>query len=92
MRQARIYGVRPERSFREAANRFVDENGHKRSLDRDICILNQMMPFIGDLPLHRVHRGTLEPYIDYKKKEGKSTRDNKPRAQARTAHPETRRT
>jgi len=70
-RQARVYGVRPERSFEEAANRFVDENGHKRSLDRDICLLKQLKPFIGDLPLHRVHRGTLEPYVDYRKKEGR---------------------
>ena len=32
LRQATIYGVRPERSFEEAAIRFVREN-HKRSLD-----------------------------------------------------------
>lgn len=69
IRQAKIYGVRPERSFEQAAIKFVRENEHKRSLNRDICILKQLMPFIGNLPLHRVHRGTLDPYIEYKRKE-----------------------
>ena len=72
IRQARIYGVRPERSFEEAAIRFVKENQHKRSLNRDICVLKQLMPFIGNLPLHRVHRGTLDPYVDNKRKEGRA--------------------
>ena len=71
MRQARVYGVRPERSFEEAAIKFVRENQHKRSLNRDIGLLKQLMPFIGDLPLHRIHRGTLEPYVDSKRKEEK---------------------
>ena len=29
------------------------------------------MPFIGHLPLQRVHRGTLDPWIEYKQKEGR---------------------
>jgi integrase len=70
VRHAKIYGIRPERSFEEAAIKFVRENQHKRSLNRDICILKQLMPFIGHLPLQRVHRGTLDPWIEYKQKEG----------------------
>ena len=72
LRQASIYGVRPERSFEEAAIRFVRENQHKRSLDRDICLIKQLMPFIGALPLQRIHRGTLEPWVDHKRKEGRA--------------------
>jgi integrase len=30
------------------------------------------MPFIGSLPLQRIHRGTLDPWIDYKRKEGRT--------------------
>ena len=71
LRQARVYGVRPERSFETAAIKFVRENQHKRSLDRDIALLRQLMPWIGSLPLQRIHRGTLEPYVDSKRKEGK---------------------
>ena len=72
LRQASIYGVRPERSFEEAAIRFVRENQHKRSLDRDICLIKQLMPFIGALPLQRIHRGALEPWVDHKRKEGRA--------------------
>ena len=72
IRQAKIYGVRPERSFEEAAIKFVRENQHKRSLDRDICLLKQLMPYIGSLPLNRVHRGTLDPWIEHKRKEGRT--------------------
>ena len=65
LRQARVHGVRPERSFEEAAIKFVRENQHKRSLNRDIGLLKQLMPFIGDLPLNRIHRGTsaLPPHL-----------------------------
>ena len=72
IRQAKIYGVRPERSFEEAAIKFVRENQHKRSLDRDICLLKQLMPWIGKLPLQRIHRGALDPWIDNKRKEGRT--------------------
>ena len=72
LRQARIYGVRPERSFEKAAIRFVRENQHKRSLDRDICLLKQLMPWIGALPLQRIHRGTLEPWVEHRRKEGRA--------------------
>jgi hypothetical protein len=30
------------------------------------------MPFNGHLPLQRVHRGTLDPWVDYKRKEGRA--------------------
>ena len=72
LRQAKIYGVRPERSFETAAIKFVRENQHKRSLDRDICLIKQLMPFIGSLPLQRIHRGTLEPWVDHKRQEGRA--------------------
>jgi len=72
LRQAKIYGVRPERSFETAAIKYVRENQHKRSLDRDICLIKQLMPFIGSLPLQRIHRGTLEPWVDHKRQEGRA--------------------
>lgn len=70
IRQAEVYGVRPERTFEQAAAKFVLENQHKRSLDSDIGRLKQLMPWIGHLPLHRLHRGTLEPWIEHRRQEG----------------------
>lgn len=72
IRKAEVYGVRPKRTFEQAAAKFVRENQHKRSLDRDVCMLKQLMPFIGHLALNRVHRGTLDPWVDFKREEGRA--------------------
>lgn len=62
-RQARYLGVQRERSFREAATKYLDEHHHKRSLERDARALAAMDVYVGELPIHRVHHGTLQPYI-----------------------------
>lgn len=69
-RQAQIYGVRPQRNFEQAAAKFVLENQHKRSLDSDVGRLKLLMPWIGEVPLDRLHRGTLEPWIAHRQQEG----------------------
>ena len=69
-RQAQVYGVRPTRSFEQAAAKFVLENQHKRSLKSDIVRLKQLMPLIGDEKLDRLHLGTLEPWINQRRAEG----------------------
>ena len=70
MRQARIYGVRPSRTFEQAAAKFVLENQHKRTLDSDIGRLKQLMPQVGQLALDKVHRGTLQPWIEERQRQG----------------------
>jgi integrase len=64
IRQASIYGVRPTRKFEQAAAKYVLENQHKRSLSDDIGRLKQLMPRIGDMPLDKLHSGTLQPWIE----------------------------
>ena len=71
-RQAQIYGVRPQRTFEQAAAKFVMENQHKRSINDDVSRLKGMMPWIGRVPLDRVHKGTLQPWIDHRRKQGAS--------------------
>ncbi len=68
-RQAIIYGVRPERSFEQAAAKFLLENRHKRSIEQDIGRLKQLMPWIGTVQLNRLHIGVLQPWIEYRRKE-----------------------
>ena len=63
-RQAQVYGVRPRRSFEQAAAKFVLANQHKRSLSRDIGLLKQLMPWLGALALERIHLGVLQPFIE----------------------------
>lgn len=64
MRQAEVYGVRPKRIFRDAAIKFLNENGQKKSLHCDATTLRKLDPFIGELSLESVHMGTLQLFID----------------------------
>ena len=72
VRQASVYGVRPTRTFEQAAARFVREHQHKRSIDSDIGRLKGLMPVLGQQPLDRIHMGSLQPWIDRRRKEGVS--------------------
>ncbi len=69
-RQATIYGVRPKWTFEQAAARFVHENQHKRSLNADVYRLQNLLPWIGTLPLESVHSGTLQPWLEHRRSEG----------------------
>ncbi|MEX0943644.1 MAG: site-specific integrase [Pseudomonadales bacterium] len=69
-RQAQIFGVRPARTFEQAAAKFVIENTHKRSLRSDIGRLKLLMPWIGDVPIDKIHTGTLKPWIEHRQAEG----------------------
>jgi integrase len=66
-RKAHLYGEPKEHTFREAGVKFLAENQHKRSIERDVRALKALDPFIGALPLNRVHQGTLEPFIRWRR-------------------------
>jgi hypothetical protein len=71
-RKALVYGVRPSRTFEQAAAKFVLENQHKRSLASDIVQLQLLMPSIGHVPIDRLHVGVLQPWIDARRTAGKA--------------------
>ena len=81
-RQAIVYGVRPKRLFREAATKFLQENQHKKSIHNDASRLKILDVFIGELALDVIHMGTLQTYIDARRKEG--IRDKKKGVKNRT--------
>ena len=72
-RQAQIYGVRPVRTFEQAAAKFVRENQHKRSIGDDVSRLKGLMPWIGHVQLDRLHMGTLQAWIAQRGKAGAAT-------------------
>jgi len=74
VRQASVYGVRPKRTFKEAAIKFLMENQHKRSLCSDAGRLKTLMPYIGNLPLESIHIGSLQTFIEARRQEGIKTR------------------
>jgi integrase len=67
-RQARIYGVRPARTFEQAAAKFVLEHQHKRSLEDDVGRLKGLLPWIGHIALDKVSMGALQPWIAHRRK------------------------
>jgi integrase len=71
IRQASVYGIRPTRTFREAATKYLLEHQSKASIDMDALFYRQLDPYIGDLSLDQVHDGTLSRFIESRLTAGK---------------------
>ena len=71
-RLAQVYGVRPSRTFERAAAKFVLENQHKRSIGDDVRLLKGLMPWIGSIPIDKVHMGALQPWMAERRRLGRS--------------------
>lgn len=66
-----VFLARNRRGFVDpAAAKFVLENQHKRSIDSDIGRSKQLLPSIGQEVLERLHMGTLDPWIEQRRKSG----------------------
>jgi len=70
IRQASVYGVRPKRTFQEAATKFLMENQHKRSLHNDATHLRLLVKYIGDMTLESIHIGTLQTFMNARRQDG----------------------
>ena len=71
-RQAHVYGVRPTRTFEQAAAKFVLENQHKRSINDDVSRLKGVLPRIGSLPIDRIHMGSMQTWVTERRRGGAS--------------------
>lgn len=69
-RQSQVYGIRPARTFEKAAARYVLEHQHKRSISDDIGRLKGLLPWIGDVPLEKLHMGSLQRWLAHRKRQG----------------------
>ncbi|MES2998977.1 MAG: site-specific integrase [Pseudomonadota bacterium] len=74
IRQASIYGVRPKRTFREAATKYLLENSYKASIKEDVRWLTFLDPLIGDMSLESIHMGSLQTYIQLRRESGVKVR------------------
>lgn len=73
-RQAVIFGVRPQRMFKEAAIKYIKENQDKDSIQTDISKIRSVSPYVSDMLLEHIHMGSLQEFIQARKKEGVKTR------------------
>jgi integrase len=62
LREIRIYGERPARTFRDAIQKYLIDYAAKKSIDRDRATLKEMERLLGHLPLHRINNDTFAPY------------------------------
>ncbi len=74
IRQAKVYGVRPKRSFKEAATKYLLENQHKASIRDDADHLKLVCQYIGNLTLEQVHNGTLQSFVKARQILGRKTK------------------
>lgn len=74
VRSAVIYGQRPDHTFSEAAARYLKENMNKKSIGDDASRIKGLLPFIGDIPLASIHDGTMQPYIDHLRENGRKSK------------------
>jgi integrase len=74
IREANLYGLRPDRTFRVAATRYLDDNRHLKSIGTSAVLLKQLDPYIGSLTLKQIHMGALQPFIADRQKEGVKTK------------------
>lgn len=74
VRQAKIYGVRPKRTFKEAATKYLLENQHKASIRDDADHLKLLCRYIGNLTLEQVHNGTLMSFVKARQALGRKTK------------------
>jgi integrase len=61
---------RPLEPFEQAAAKFVLDHQHKRSLSDDVGRLKGLMPAIGNVPLDKLHMGTLQTWIEQRRRLG----------------------
>lgn len=62
LREVFIYGERPTRTFQDAIQKYESAFGKKKSIKRDSAVLQEMVPFIGNLPLGRISDASFDPY------------------------------
>ena len=70
-------GVKPERSWQEAAVRWVKETSYKRSHDKDVAKLRWMDRYLGHLMLSQVTRDVIESIAARKVKDSSPSNANR---------------
>ena len=72
LRTIHLFGERPKRTFEVAATMYLEIYKARPSIVSDSYLLPGLMPYIGALPLEQVHDGTLAPFVDARRKEGRA--------------------
>lgn len=72
IRAATVYGVRPKRTFRDAATKYLKDHTRRRGISRDATALKNLDPYIGDRFIDEIHDGTFDKFRKDREAEGVS--------------------
>jgi integrase len=72
IRNAMVYGIRPTRTFQEAATKFLEDHEQEKLFERYLYAFDRVMPHIGNLRLDRIHNDTLASYRRARRADGVS--------------------
>lgn len=67
-KDAKIYGIRPDRTFAELTEKYLKEKD-KSSLKNDEIQIKMLLPFIGKEDAKKIHMGTLQKFIKFRQKQ-----------------------
>jgi len=73
IRQAQVYGIRPQRTFREAGVKYVRE-AEIVCLADDVARIKMLDLYIGRIPLDRINMNALRPFIENRRRAGAKSR------------------
>jgi len=62
LREIRIYGERPKRTFQDAVKKYLADHAQKKSIAREAATLKGMEPLLGHLPLDRINNESFDRY------------------------------
>lgn len=74
IRNATVYGVRPMKTWRQAATRYLLDNTSMPSIGLTAIQFDHLDPFIGDLRLDRTYDGPLAGFIQQRREDGVKNR------------------
>jgi len=72
IRNAMVYGIRPTRTFQQAATKFLEDHEQEKLFERYLFAFDRVMPHIGNLRLDRIHNDTLSSYRRARRADGVS--------------------
>ena len=70
IRQAIVYGIRPQVTFEEAVEKFLRDDCPTKSLERAGYAFDNVLPHIGEQRIDRVHDGSLAAYREARQEAG----------------------
>ena len=74
IRAAKIFGIRPSRTFKEAVTRYLTEKHHKRSISNEANQIEHLCTHIGEMALDKINMFSLQSYIELRQKKGVKNR------------------